>query len=153
VGVLLLLPVPLLLPVALAVGEPDQDVLAVLDGLAPVLSVAVGLGEVLEEAECELLAVVLGVGVGVAVGVAVPVPLPVRVPEALLLCGVLPVRDGEAPLVKDAVALAVRVLLAVSDAVAVEEGVGVPLLLGVPLGVALGVLGGVALPLCDVLGV
>ncbi len=145
-------------PVGVCVGEgaaetlPDCEALPVALGLAPRDSELVGEAVTVEDAE----SVVDGVdkGEGVALDVGDPVPLVDTVCDgvALLDSDALPVLDGDAPAVSDAVGEALSVELAEME----EEGVGaaVPLLLpvGVPEEVAEGVEAGVTLLVSDTLG-
>ena len=145
-------PVGVCVGVGAAVALPDCEALPVALALAPVESELVGEAVAVEDAE----SVVDEVGKGdcVALDVGDPVPLVDTVCDgvALLDKDVLPVFDGDAPAVSDAVGEALSVELAEM----VEEGVGpaVPLLLpvGVPEEVAEGVDAGVMLPERDTLG-
>jgi len=135
------------------VALPERDALGLALEVAPTLSEPVGetvtveLPETVVVGDHEPVPVPEGVGVAVEEGEGVGG----GVPE--LDCEILPVLEGEAPLVSDAVGeadtveLAERVLLGVGAAVPVPEGVGVPEV--VPVGVA----GGVAVLEKDMLGV
>ena len=142
-------PLPLSLPVALA----DNEAVEVAEGLAPRERLGVG------EPVCVELAlrveVGVGGGVGVALGVGVPEEVALRVGGGvpLLDSELLPVWDGEAPLVREGVGEALTVELAESVEEGVEAAVPVPLVEGVPVEVPEGVWDAVALLEKDVLGV
>ena len=126
-----------------------RDTLGEAEGLTPLVSDAVGAEDTVLLPDCVEegvgAAVPLPLPVGVPVGVGVGVGAAVALPETELL----PMFEGEAPLVREAVgeALSVvlldRVLLAVAEAVPVAQGLGLPVL------VAMGVLGAVLLPLLE----
>jgi len=161
------LPVELLLPVPLLVGEgedvtaavalPLRELLLLLEGLAPAESEAVGEEDTVEEPE----------RVEEGVGCAVPVPeleeLLVGVPELVELEEEVPVSVGLAereedqdllavllalaPAVREAVVLALTVLEELWVVDGVDCAVPVPVLLLLEVGEGEGVIGGVPLPL------
>lgn len=149
--------VPVGVPVEGGVGDgvelPLREALHVREGDAPTVSVAVGLFVTVELPLRVEVGVPGGVAVAVGVGDAVGVPLREAVGVAAPLREVLPVTEGEAPAVSDAVIDADTVEL--PDAA--EEGVSdaVPVGVGVdePVGELVGVLAGVTLPLTDALPV
>jgi len=126
----------------------EGEVLAVMLGLAPHVSEAVG------EADCVELAESVEVGVAAAVPVPVPVAegvgegVGVDVGVALLESEVLAVMLGDTPELREAVGEADTVKLPLSVEVGVSAAVPLPLSLGVPVPVATSA---VALPLSKAL--
>ena len=131
--------------VALAVVLLESELLGVLEAEAPGLRLLVGEDDTVELAESVVLGVMDAVPVPLEVEEPEDVPEGVRVAVALLERDTLGVLLAEAPVLKEAVGLAVRVELAEIVLDGVMEPVPVPLRVGVGVGVPVGVGGGVPL--------
>ena len=146
VEVLLLVPLPVLLVLALPPAAPPPLLLATSERVEEGVGVPEGEAPVLREEVGEEDRVPLPVPLPVAVGVGVVVPVPVGLADKLGLWDVLGVMDGEAPVLRVALLDTSKVGELVGVGVELPVGVGV----GDPVGLPVGT--GDAVPVLDVLG-